>query len=139
LRGIGRVCRPDGRIVAGLFGPPDKVEYRAIFGAVRDALPEPPPGAGPFELSMPGVLASLFEEAGLKVVMSGEMDCPFRYPDFETFWRANASAGPLQGTMRVAGEERIRAAIRGAVEPFSMKDGGIEIQPNAFTYVVATL
>jgi hypothetical protein len=88
---------------------------------------------------MPGVLASLFEEAGLKVVMSGEMDCPFRYPDFETFWRANASAGPLQGTMRVAGEERIRAAIRGAVEPFSMKDGGIEIQPNAFTYVVATL
>jgi SAM-dependent methyltransferase len=139
LRGFGRVCRPDGRIVAGLFGPPDKVEYRAIFSAVRDALPEPPPGAGPFELSMPGVLASLFEEAGLKVVMSGEVNCPFRYPDFETFWRANASAGPLQGAMRAAGEERIRAAIREAVEPFLVRDGGIEIQPNAFTYFVATL
>ncbi len=139
LRGFGRVCRPAGRIVAGLFGPPDKVEYRAVFGAVRDALPEPPPGAGPFELSMPGVLASLFEEASLKVVMSGEVDCPFQYPDFETFWRANASAGPLQGAMRVAGEKRIRAAIREAVEPFLMKDGGIEIRPNVFTYVVATL
>ena len=41
--------------------------------------------------------------------------------------------------MRVAGEERIRAAIREAVEPFLMRDGGIEIQPNVFTYVVATL
>ncbi len=139
LRGFGRVCRPDGRIVAGLFGPPDKVEYRAIFSAVRDALPEPPPGGGPFELSMPGVLASLFEEAGLEVVASGEVDCPFRYPDFETFWRANASSGAVRGAMRAVGEERIRAAIREAVEPFLLDDGGIEIQPNVYTYVVAKL
>ena len=41
--------------------------------------------------------------------------------------------------MRVAGEERIRAAVREAVEPFLKKDGSIEIQPNAFTYIVATL
>jgi len=87
---------------------------------------------------MPGVLASLFEEAGLEVLESGEVDCPFRYPDFETFWRANASAGPLQGAMRAVGVERIRAAVREAAEPFLLNDGGIEIQPNMFTYVVAT-
>ena len=139
LRGFGRVCRPDGRIVAGLFGPPDKVEYRAIFSAVRDALPEPPPGGGPFELSMPGVLASLFEEAGLEVLASGEVNCPFRYPDFETLWRANASSGAVRGAMRAAGAERIRAAVREAAEPFLLDDGGIEIQPNVYTYVVAKL
>jgi SAM-dependent methyltransferase len=138
LRGFGRVCRPGGRIVAGLFGPPDKVEYRAIFSAIRDALPEPPSGAGPFELSMPGVLASLFGQAGLEVLASGEVDCPFRYPDFETFWRANASPGPVQGAIRAAGEERIRAAVCEAAEPFLLDDGRIEIQPNVFIYVVAT-
>jgi hypothetical protein len=37
------------------------------------------------------------------------------------------------------GLERIRAAVREAAEPFLLNDGGIEIQPNAFTYVVATL
>ena len=43
LKEFGRVCAPGGRIVAGLFGPPEKVEFRAIFKAVRDAMPEPPP------------------------------------------------------------------------------------------------
>lgn len=139
LRGFARVCRPGGRVVAGLFGPPEKVEYRVIFGAVRDALPEPPPGAGPFELSMPGVLEGLFEEAGLDVVGGGEVDVPFLYADFETFWRANSSAGPFQGAMQVAGEERVMATVREAVEAFMLDDGSIEIRPNAFTYVVASI
>ncbi|UCH24264.1 MAG: class I SAM-dependent methyltransferase [Trueperaceae bacterium] len=139
LRGFGRVCRPGGRVVAGLFGPPEKVTYRALFKAVRDALPEPPPGAGPFELSMPGVLEGLFEEAGLTVVGSGEVDCPFRYPDFETFWRANSSAGPVQGAMRAAGVESVRSSVREAVGSFVREDGSIEIQPNVFTYVVASI
>jgi hypothetical protein len=41
--------------------------------------------------------------------------------------------------MRAVGEERIRAAIREAVEPFLLDDGSIEIQPNVYTYVVAKL
>jgi SAM-dependent methyltransferase len=44
LRELGRVCAPEGQIVVGLFGTPDKVEFRAILQAVREALPEPPPG-----------------------------------------------------------------------------------------------
>ena len=88
---------------------------------------------------MPGVLASLFEAAGLEVLASGEVDGPFRYPDFETFWRANASARPVQGAMRAVGLERIRAAVREAAEPFLLADGGIEIQPNVYTYVVPML
>jgi SAM-dependent methyltransferase len=101
LRGFARVCRSGGRIVAGLFGSPERVAWRAIFGAVRDTLPEPPAGGGPFELSMPGVLEALFEDAGLDVVGGGEVDVPFQYADFETFWRALSSAGPSQGAERV--------------------------------------
>jgi hypothetical protein len=60
-----------------LFGPPEKVAFSAIQKAVRDTLPEPPSGAGPYELSAPGKLEGLFTKAGLNVLKSGEVDCPF--------------------------------------------------------------
>jgi ubiquinone/menaquinone biosynthesis C-methylase UbiE len=47
LRELGQVSTREGRIVVGLFGPPEKVKFGAILKAVREALPEPPPGDGP--------------------------------------------------------------------------------------------
>jgi SAM-dependent methyltransferase len=138
LRGFARVCQPGGHIVAGLFGSPDKVEFRAIMEAVRDALPEPPPGDGPFGLSMPGQLESLFEEAGLTVLKSDEVDCPFYYQDSESFWRAMAAGGPMQKAIRVIGQDRLKEAILEAAKLFNHNDGSIGIQPNVFKYVVAT-
>ena len=70
--------------------------------------------------------------------MSSEVDCPFFYPDFETFWRGNSAAGPLQGVIRHVGEEQIKAAVRKAAEPYRLNGGDIRIQPNVFKYVVAT-
>jgi len=101
-------------------------------------MPEPPPGGGPFELSAPDKLGGLFEAARLNVQESGEVDCPFNYPDFETFWRAQVAAGPFQGTLRVVSEEKLRSALRDVVEAFRLENGGLLIQPNAFKYVVAT-
>jgi len=138
LREFGRVCRPDGYIVAGLFGSPEKVMFRAFFAAVRASLPEQPNGHGPFELSMPGKLEALFANASLKVLKQGEVDCPFHYPDFETLWRAQNSAGPFQNAVRAAGKERLQLALREAMEPYRLADRTIQIQPNAFKYVVAT-
>jgi len=138
LRELKRVCRPDGRIVASLFGPPDKVEFRFLFSVVRDLLPEPPAGGGPFELSMPGKLESLFEEAGLDSLKSGEVDCPFSYPDFETFWRGNSAAGGLQKAIQDLGEEKVRTALARAMDRYRLDDGQIRIEPNIFKYVAAT-
>jgi SAM-dependent methyltransferase len=138
LRELGRVCKPEGRIVACLFGPPEKVKFGFIFKAIRDAMPEPPPGGGPFELSAPGILEGLFEESGLNVIGSGEVNCPFNYPDFETFWRANVSAGPFQGMLQVVSEEKLKSALRKAVEQFRLDNRGYLIQPNFFKYIVAT-
>lgn len=54
LRELRRVCTLQGRIAVGLWSSPDKVDNRVIVQAIRDALPEPPSGKGPFELSYPG-------------------------------------------------------------------------------------
>jgi len=138
LRELGRVCKPEGRIVAGLFGPPEKVAFSVMQKAVRDALPEPPSGKGPYELSMPGKLEGLLEEAGLQVLGSGEVDCPFNYPDFETYWRGNSSAGPFQAAIRAVGQDKLKAATREAIEAFRTKEGRFNIAPNIFKYIVAT-
>jgi SAM-dependent methyltransferase len=140
LREFGRVCTPGGRIVVGLFGPPEKVEFRVIQEAVRDdALPEPPPGKGPYELSVPGKLEGLLEEAGLRVLETGEVDCPFSYPDMETYWQAQVSAGPFQRAARAIGMEKLRLAAQEAIKAYQLDDGSILIQPNIFKYVVATV
>jgi SAM-dependent methyltransferase len=138
LREFVRVCTPEGRIVAGLFGPQEKVAFSVIQKAMRDALPTPPAGGGPYELSGPGKLEGLFEEAGLQVLESGEVDCPFRYPDMETFWKARVSAGPLQGAMRTVDKEVLKSAVYKAVDVFCRDDSSIPIQPNFFKYVVAS-
>lgn len=137
LRELRRVCTPDGRVVAGLFGPSAQVEFRAIFQAVRDALPDPPNGGGPFELSEPGTLEGLFSDAGLKVLGAGEADCPFCYRDFDMFWWANVAAGPFQGVAQTVGEEPLRSAVRRVVERFRVDGGAIRIAPNVFRFVVA--
>ena len=138
LRELGRVCTAQGLIVASLFGPPETLTFRDIFKAVRETMPEPPSNGGPFELSAPGVLEGMFEEAGLKVIESNEVDCPFSYPDFETFWKAFSSAGNVQGVLKVVSEEMLIANLKKAIKPFSNSNGKIHFQPNIFKYVVAS-
>lgn len=136
LKEMRRVCAPGGRVVAGLFSTPDKVEYRVLFQAVRDSLPDPPPGDGPFGLSAPGKLEKLFEDAGLPVVHADEVNCPFTFQDFDAFWRAGVAAGPLQGALRIVNEAKLKSAARTAVEPFQNEAGSI-LMNNAFRFVVA--
>jgi SAM-dependent methyltransferase len=139
LRELRRVCGPEGRVVVGLFGPPEKVEFSQIFKALREAMPEPPPGDGPFGLSAPGKLEGLIEEAGLQVLESCEVNCPFSYSDFGVFWQGNVAAGPLQSLIRTIGEEKLKAVLREAVESFRTDNGGFNITPNIFKYVVASV
>jgi SAM-dependent methyltransferase len=139
LKELKRVCKPNGLIIAGLFGVPEKVDYRVVFKAVRDTMPEPPKGGGPFELSMPNKLESLFAEAGLENIKFGEVNCPFEYNDFETFWYGNVSAGPFQGMLNMVSENELKSAVKEAVNSFRLDDGRIFIPQNIFKYVSANI
>ncbi len=139
LQEFKRVCAAQARVVVGLFGSPDGVAYRAVFSAIRDALPEPPSGGGPFELSMPGVLESLVEQAGFAITDSQTVDCPFVFPDMETYLRAAMSGGPIQNARRILGDEKVSAVLRDTVSTFRTDDGAYVIAPNFFKYVVASV
>lgn len=138
VRELARVCAPSGRIAAGLFGPPEKVASGPILRAVASALPEPPAGPSPMNLSAPGKLEALFESAGLTVIQSGEVSIPFAYPDVETCIRGFLAAGPVQAALKQLGEPRVRELMVEALQPFVLGDGSVNIQPNVMIFVVAT-
>lgn len=138
LRELKRVCAPAGLFAISTWGLPEQCEQRIIFKAVREALPSPPPGDGPFALSAAGVLERLVERAGWKVIGSGEADGPFEYPNVETLWQAQRSSGPVQAALRAIGEERLRAAIEQAVQPYRTAAGGVRLE-NRFRFVAATV
>jgi SAM-dependent methyltransferase len=134
---LARVCSKTGKIIVGLFGSPDRVAYRAIFEALKGAMPSPPPGKGPFELSLDGALENVLKSANLRVIADGEVNCPFVFSDLDILWRAAASGGPLQAQIKIAGEEELKKAIQTAGMQFQLEDGSIDIGPNYFRYVVA--
>ncbi len=134
-----RVCKPNGQIIAGLFGVPEKVDFNIIFKAISNTMPPNSKGAGPFELSLPGKLEGLFTKAGLTNIKSYEVNCPFEYSNFESFWYGNFSAGPLQGIFKIISEEKMKSVIREAVTDFVLDDGRILFHKNIFKYVLADI
>ena len=139
LRELKRVCKPGGSIVAGLFGPPERVSYGPVLGALGQFMPKPPPGGkpgGPFRLSAPGVLEDGFTSAEIEVSRTGEANCPFEYGSWDEFWRGTRAAGPTQMAIGLAGLEAVEEATRKAVEPFIADDGSISFDMNVFIFVV---
>jgi SAM-dependent methyltransferase len=138
MREIARVVRPGGRAVVTAWGPPERCELlSAALAAVGPLMPPPPPGVPPPHpgaLSQPGALAAVLERAGLRVVEEGEVVCPFIFPDTETSWRCNASAGPNQMAIAHSGEAAVRAVFAKADRAHMRPDGSIRYD-NVFLWV----
>lgn len=137
LSEMERVTVSGGRVTVGIWGRPEDCEYRHILKAVADTLPSPPPGKGPFALSGTRILEGMMEDAGLKVLDSGEVDAPFQFADFEVMWRMVSSAGPIQSAKQVVSKRKLETAIMQAAEPFQTDKGEILLN-NRFRYVTAT-
>lgn len=136
LRTLARICRPDGRIAVGNFGPREGVAFSEVLDAIAAVQPDGAALAGPLDLSTAGVVEALAAEAGLRVVASGTVDCPFTYPDVETCLRAVLSGGPMQAAIGRVGLETTRAAVRPVAERYRGIGGRVVIGPNRFRYVV---
>lgn len=137
LRELRRICDSSGIFVISTWDEPEYCDQRFLLKAVRDTLPSPPAGGGPFALSAAGALEHLVEQADWKVIASDVVDCPFEYPDLDTQWRAQKSAGPIQAALKSVSETQLRAAVEDAIKPFRTSTGGVRLQ-NRFRIVTAT-
>lgn len=87
-------------------------------------------------MSAPGVLEASFTSAGIEVTGTGEVNCPFEYAGWNSFWHATRAAGPTQMVIGLAGHDVVEQAIRTAVEPVTDDDGNVTFPMNVFIYVV---
>jgi SAM-dependent methyltransferase len=137
LREARRVAKPGGHVAMAVWGRAEDCETVAVVAALSKLLPPPPPGApGPFALSAPGRVEGLLQQAGLAPLSSGEVDCPFEFPDLETAVRGHMSSGPAAAAIRRAGAEAVQQAITESLAPFRTSAGGYR-QRNTFRYVIA--
>jgi len=133
-----RVARPGGYVAMVTWGRLEDCEFATTVRAVMACLPSPPPGAkGTFVLAEPGKLEALMEQAGLTIRSSGDVSCPFTYPNDETAWKTINSSGPLASAVRAAGEETIKRVALASLVPFKTLDGGYR-QENLMHYAIAT-
>jgi ubiquinone/menaquinone biosynthesis C-methylase UbiE len=138
LRDARRVTKPAGTVVIATWGRQERCEASGCLGALRALLPDAPAGApGPFALSAPGALESLFADAGLQPVGEWTVDCVWSYADLDTALRGLISAGPAERAVRVAGFETVRIAVTEAIRPFRCNSGAYRLE-NEFRYAVAT-
>ncbi len=73
----------------------------------------------------------------MTVVGDGQAECPFAYEDFQAFWRANVSAGPVQAAIRQVIEGKLAEVVRSALRAYQKPDGSLLFE-NTFQHVVST-
>jgi SAM-dependent methyltransferase len=136
LREVSRVLRRRGRLAIGQFAAPEKCESTALHLAMQSLVPpEQRADHAPYALAAPGALERALAEAGLTVTLDREQAGDWRYADLDRALRGLlASAGGARAT-GLAGEQRVRAVLTEALQPFRLQDGSF-VMHNFFRLVV---
>ena len=132
---LARVSRRGASVVVAIGVRPDPTQ-QAIILALREVMAAGCAGPEPFALAEPGILEALVAGAGLRVLGTDEVRCPWEYADRETAWQAYASTGPLQAAMRLLGQAPVRAVVLRALVPHATAAGTVRLVSH-FRYVVA--
>jgi SAM-dependent methyltransferase len=142
LRAAARVAAPGAPVLATVWGEESQCDLRA-FGAALSGLLGPAarprrdaPGVQPPPLSQDGRLTRLVELAGLGVTETGEVVCPFVYPDEDDLLDDLLASGLGRRALRVASVPEVRNAVLSGLAPFRLRGGAYRLD-NTFRYLVA--
>ena len=137
LQEAARVMKSNGRLVALVWGDPDKCQMGGYLAALGSLMPPPPPGApGPWALSPPGALEGLVAQAGFRTTGAHSVMIPMHFDDEESAIRGLLAAGPAVRAIETSGEEAVASAVASAIRPYRNSDGSFDLT-NEFRFVVA--
>ena len=126
---MGRVCRHGGRVAVAVWDEPDTCDLGRVYNAVVNLFPNPPRGRGVFALSAPGHLESLFASVSdLELDRIESIECSAEYASLEEAVNGQMSAGATQRAVEIFGEDRVRNAIRDALEPLLSASGTLPMR-----------
>ena len=135
---MARVLKPVGRIATSVWNIPEKNFWvTAVMGTINKnmQLPQPPPGApGMFRCSKPGLMRSIFENAGFKNISEQEVPSKLNAGTVDTFWNMMTEVGaPIVAALSKA-DDALREKIKKEVfELINQKfpDGKVAIDTSA--------
>jgi SAM-dependent methyltransferase len=139
LREAKRVARPGGKVAICNWGRSQDRELSAVLGPLRELQPPPPPAPpqpDPPPIAEPGALEELARDVGLDPGHTGDVDVPYRTPDYAKLERALLAGAGFRSTIEHSGEEAVKRTIIDAAAPFRQPDGSYLFR-NKFTYVIA--
>jgi enediyne biosynthesis protein CalE5 len=130
--------KPQGRLAAAVWGPPQAVQFAAPVPVIRAELGLPPPPAGipgPFALANPDQLAALVEAAGFTDVETGTVTAVYQpgSPELATRWLREV-APPITALVDAQPpevQERVWAKVTKAWAPFTIADGRVRLENQA--------
>ena len=136
LREAARVAKPGAPVVIQVWGTHERCDLEAMKEIARPFLPPRPADAPPDpDLSQPGMLELLADEAGLTPVESFNASWAYEYTDSDTLARALVAPA---GLALLAGEREaeVKEAIVEGLAPFRTPEGGYRLE-NEFRYLIA--
>ncbi len=138
LAEAARVVRPGGLVAVGTFAGPERAESTAVHEAMA-ALSPPRRQAdhAPYSLSGPQRLSAALAAAGLREEATGEVECVWRYGSLADAVRGLIGSAGGTRAVQDAGGAPVRAAIEGALAPFTDPLTGEISMHNAMRWVTA--
>ncbi len=119
-----RVLKQGGKIAASVWYNPQKnVWIGSVMSVINKHIPSTPPipGApGMFRCAQPGLMKSIFQNAGFTNVQEEEITGKNRYEDFADMWtQMNEVAAPVVGAMSKA-DDATKQKIKNELEQMVM-------------------
>lgn len=133
-----RVLKPGGKIATSVWNVPEKNFWvTAIMGVINKniALPAPPPDApGMFRCAKEGLIAGLFQQAGLKNISVTEITGKLNVKTADVYWNVmNEVGAPIVAALSKADDAtkvKIKREVFQAVEQ-KYSDGNVQIDSSA--------
>jgi SAM-dependent methyltransferase len=137
LREARRVAKPGAAIVIQVWGAHEHCDLEAMKQVARPFLPPRPRDAPPDpDLSQPGALRALAEEAGLTPHTEFDASWAYEYPDAETLGRALVAVAGLATTAGPEHEDELKQAIIDGLAPYGRHKGSYKLE-NQYHYAIA--
>jgi SAM-dependent methyltransferase len=132
-----RVLKDDGKLVIGVWGSAAECEALKVLASVASLLPGPViAGPGPLALSPDGKVEELVTSAGLKIIESNTIECPWNFSSLDDALKGILAAGPTAEAINYAGKEKVKETLISTLKAFNIYDE-IYVLENVFHYSIA--